>query len=146
MPINKKQSVFFAGGKKVELENNTTTAKGMKLIRNEDKSWNLSLELLISAEEAAHVVSKFSDFTKPDGTPITDTDEDEKLFPNQVYLEAFNLAGDPIDITFDRVKLLVSQDKEDGDEGSGDIVITLSPTGGVGKTQNIKTQNAAIGH
>lgn len=145
MPIDKKKSVFFAGGKKVELENNTTTAKGMKLEKNADGSWKLTLELSISKAEAANVINKFGDFKKPDGTPLTDPGEHEKLFPNQIYLEAFDAADRPIDITFDRVKMMVSQDKEDGDEGSGEIVINLAPTGGIGKTQNSKTQNSVIG-
>ncbi|WP_276483488.1 hypothetical protein [Paraflavitalea pollutisoli] len=146
MSITKKNAVFFAGGKKVELEINGTTAKGMKLTRNEaDGSWNLSLELFISPAEATNVISKFADFKDANGVSIEDPVLHEKLFPNQIYFEAFNPAGQSIDIPFSEGKMLVNQDKEDNDGGSGDIVITLSPLGGVGKTQNIKTQNPIVG-
>ena len=143
MSIDKKNSVFFAGGKKVELENNDT-AKGMQLERNTDGSWKLSLSLSISKEEAQNVIRKFSDFTDETGHPITDPAVLEKLYPNQIFLEAFGADGKPIDILFDKIKLSISQDKEREGDGDGEMILSLEPIGGVGKTQNSKTQNVVI--
>jgi hypothetical protein len=143
MPIDKAKSAFFAGGKKVELENNDA-AKGMQLERDADGNWKLTLSLFISKEEATNVIRKFSDFTDPAGHPVTDPAELEKLFPNQIFLEAFDGTGKPVDIAFNRAKLLITQDKEDRGDGDGEIVISMEPIGGVGKTQNGKTQNVVV--
>ncbi len=131
MAVDKKNSIFFAGGKTIEMVTNETDAMGLKMERNSDLSWKVTLEMEISATEAQDVIRTFKDLNVKE-------DEVEDKYPNQIYFVNQDNSG-IIYIDLKESKLSVYYDKVD----AGGLIINLQPVA-TGKTQNPKTQNPVL--
>ncbi|MFN8247326.1 MAG: hypothetical protein U0T68_00090 [Ferruginibacter sp.] len=124
MAIDKKTSIYFAGGKTIGLETNETDARGIFFNRQADGSWLVNIELRIPDAEAANIVKKFGDLN------VTEPEVDSK-FPNQVYFEATDSDGRSKYVGLADSKMTVLYDKQE----KGNITISMQ-LGSMSKTQN----------
>jgi hypothetical protein len=131
MAIDKKKAIFFAGGKRVQLETNDK-AKGLTLERDGEGNWKVKIELFIDKAEATNVIRKFKDLGGSE-------EEVEKKFANQVFFAAFEEDGSPMNIQMDAAHLSVVFNKGD----NGELVLAMRPVA-MGKTENVKTENVII--
>lgn len=134
MAIDKKKSLFFAGGKKISLETNDEQ-KGLRIKKVAD-GWTITLSLFISDEESKDVIRAFKDFP-----PLTEEQDFDDAYPNQVFMQAFKdeAATDPIDINLGDVFFNITHHKDE----DGEITLVIRPLA-IGKTQNSKTQNIVV--
>ena len=124
MAIDLKNSIFFNAGKRIKLTAGQDAGQ-LLFTKNDNGSWKVNVEFIITAEEAAKVIAKYDDFK-------VDTPEGlETQFPNQVYFEAFNADNSSKNIACKNMSLVVLHDKEE----EGSIQISLSPQS-LRKTQN----------
>ncbi|MEX6690039.1 hypothetical protein QTN47_21195 [Danxiaibacter flavus] len=138
MPVDVTKSIFFAGGRVVHPENvDDSVTQGIKLtkIDGENGGWVIDIQVFIPDVEAKGIINKYDDFILDAG------DDFEKKIQNQVYFEAFDADKKSIVVKLDAIELTVLKGFKQED---GQIMLRMSPSGGVGKTQNsnIKTQNA----
>jgi hypothetical protein len=140
MAIDKKKSIYFAGGKTIGMEINDSN-KGIKFEKINDAPtaddkqpyhWKVTVELSISKTEAENVIKTFDEFK-------TEEKDFEDKFANQIYFVAQDEKKEPIFIDIIESRLAVLFDK--GEKGS--ITINLQPLA-TGKTQNPKTENPVL--
>jgi hypothetical protein len=144
MALN-KTSILFNGGRKIKLSTSTTPGignDGIKITKNADDSWNISINAVISKDEANSVMFKFEELNSrlPGGsTP----EQFEEAFPNMLYFSAMDVNGKPVFVKLAaNSEILPVFDRDLG----GSITLKLNIVN-LGKTQNPKTQNAAgLGH
>lgn len=130
-----RKSLFFAGGKIIFPETNENT-EGLKFTKQDDGSWKVTIDLIIAKTEAEGVMNKYSEFHE-----LEEDRSFEEVFPNQVYLEAFDENDNSIGIKFRKIELNILNAQKT--EAGGEIILRMTPVSGIGKTQNsdIKTQN-----
>lgn len=131
-----KTCVLFDGGKRIKLATDTNPGnEGIKMVRNQDGSWNITLNARISANEAKNVIFMFDEL-KPG------SQEFESAFPNMIYFPVNNEIGTakPQPALFGS-ELIPAFDRDLG--GTINVVFKIA---GSGKTQNVKTQNIHVGN
>ena len=136
-----KKSVFFPGGE-VVYPSVLADDDGLQFTPNKDNTWTITLKVSVTEDEAQGIIQRYQDFDK-----IEANADFEEINANWVYVKAFedDTATKPLLINLDTVKLsIINSHKSEAD---GQIIFSLVPTDGVGKTKNGggKTKNAGAG-
>ena len=131
-----KQCILINGGKRIKLSEDTNPGnEGIKMSKNADGSWDVTIKTRISKDEAAKVIFKFSDLD-PQGQPFED------VFPNMVYFTAMDVNEKALDVKLaPESEIFPSYDRDLG----GSIVLKLNIEN-FGKTENAKTENVNVGN
>jgi hypothetical protein len=126
-----KTSILFNGGRKIKLSTSTNPGignDGIKITKNDDGSWNINVNAVISSEEAKSVMFGFDELNAklPAGTQFEDA------YPNMLYFSAMDVDGKPLFVKFTaNSEILPVFDRDLG----GSITLKLNIVN-LSKTQN----------
>jgi hypothetical protein len=135
MALNEK-CILFNGGKAIELSNAVGDNNGIKLAKNPNGSWQLSINAVISEDEAKKMIFKYSELK----TRVPGGQKFEEVFPNMAYYEALADNGEAKFVPLAARSQITPSFNRDL---NGTITLKLNVEN-FGKTQNPKTQNPSL--